>query len=142
MIARTFFTQLPDELYESARIDGCGDLQFFFRIVLGTSSALIAVLFLLAAVTQWNSYFVALVFLQDKSKFPLQVVLREILVLQQMSVSESLFADDVESFEDALKKAELIKYAILVVASIPVLVFYPFIQRYFVKGVMIGSLKG
>ena len=142
MIARTFLMQLPDELYESARIDGCGDLQFFFRIVLGTSSALIAVLFLLAAVAQWNSYFVALVFLQDKSKFPLQVVLREILVLQQMSVSESLFADDVESFEDALKKAELIKYAILVVASIPVLVFYPFIQRYFVKGVMIGSLKG
>ena len=135
MISRTFFLQLPDELYDSARIDGCSDLQFFFRIVLGTSSAL-------AIVTQWNGYFVALVFLQDKSKLPLQVVLREILVLQQMSVSESLFADDVESFEDALKKAELIKYAILVVASIPVLIFYPFIQRYFVKGVMIGSLKG
>ena len=75
MISRTFFLQLPDELYDSARIDGCSDLQFFFRIVLGTSSALIAVLFLLAIVTQWNGYFVALVFLQDKSKFPLQVVL-------------------------------------------------------------------
>ena len=142
LISRTFFMQLPDELYDSGRIDGCGDLQFFFRIVLGTSSALIAVLFLLAIVAQWNSYFVALVFLQDERKFPLQVVLREILSVQQMSISESLFADDVESFEDALKKAELIKYAILVVASLPVLIFYPFIQRYFVKGVMIGSLKG
>jgi putative aldouronate transport system permease protein len=141
MIARTFFAGIPQELYDSARMDGCGDIMFFFRIALGVSGALIAVLFLFTIVQHWNSYFTAIIYLQSREKMPLQVVLREILVAQQMALQDVLDTGDVESFEEAIRKADLIKYAVIIVASIPVMLFYPFIQQYFVKGVMIGSLK-
>jgi putative aldouronate transport system permease protein len=141
MIARTFFAGIPEEMYDSARMDGAGDLQYFARIALPLSGALVAVLFLFTIVQHWNSYITAIIFLQDKNKMPLQVVLREILVAQQQALQEVLQTGDVESYQDAISKADLIKYAVIVVASIPVMIFYPFIQRYFVKGVMIGSLK-
>jgi putative aldouronate transport system permease protein len=141
MISRTFFSGMSEELIESARMDGCNDIQYFFRIALGLSKALIAVLFLLAIVQKWNSYFAPMIYLKDQEKFPLQLVMRNILRIQQVSAQE-LQTEDPESVADLLKKADLIKYALIIVGSLPVLIIYPFIQRYFVKGVMLGSVKG
>lgn len=142
IIARTFFSAQSEELIESARMDGCSDIQYFFRIALGLSKALIAVLFLLAIVQKWNSYFIPMIYIRDEGKMPLQVVMRNILRIQQIGAQEALRTGDMESVEDMLRLAELIKYAVIIAASIPVLMVYPFIQRYFVKGVMLGSIKG
>ena len=122
-------------------MDGCNDIQYFFRIALGLSKALIAVISLLAIVQKWNSYFVPMIYLKDQEKFPLQLVMRNILRIQQVSAQE-LQTEDPESVAEMLKKADLIKYALIIIGSLPVLIIYPFIQRYFVKGVMIGSVKG
>lgn len=142
MIARTFFQGLSEELIESARMDGCNDIQYFFHIALGLSKALIAVLFLLTIVQKWNSYFVPMIYLNDQEKFPLQLVMRNILRVQQVSAMDALGVQDGETMADMLKKADLIKYAVIIVGSLPVLLIYPFIQRYFMKGVMLGSVKG
>lgn len=142
MISRTFFSRLSEELIESARMDGCNEIQYFFRIALGVSQALVAVLFLLAIVQKWNSYFIPMIYLKDVEKFPLQLVMRNILRIQQVGVEQALQTGDAESVEQMLKTADLIKYAVIIVGSIPVLIVYPFIQRYFVKGVMLGSVKG
>lgn len=142
MIARTFFSALSEELIESARMDGCNDIQYFFHIALGVSKALIAVLFLLAIVQKWNSYFIPMIYIKDEAKFPLQLVMRNILRIQQIGAEQALRSGDIESVEQMLRTADLIKYAVIIVGSIPVLLVYPFIQRYFVKGVMLGSVKG
>lgn len=138
-LAKTYFQiSVSSELYDSARIDGCSEAQFFIRIVMPTSGAILAVLFLLYAVGQWNSYFNALVFLNDQSLFPLQLVLRSLLSVGQNSVFTSGSPEEVLRIQ---AMNVLLRYAVIVVAIIPMLILYPFIQRYFTKGVMLGSLK-
>ena len=140
IITRTFFqTTISDDLLEASQMDGCSDWRFFFRIVLPLSLPIIAVIALFTAVQQWNSYFSALVYLQDWSKQPLQVVLRQILVQNQVDLD---MITDIDAAGERMKAAEQIKYALIIFASAPMLVLYPFLQRYFVKGMMIGSLKG
>ena len=141
IIARTFFsTTIPDELLEAARVDGCGTARFFFQIVLPISPAIIAVEVLFYGVFHWNSFFEALIFLHDPDKYPLQMVLREILLRARLS--EMMTSGDPREFQELQTLAELIKFSAIVVASAPILLLYPFLQRYFMKGVMIGSLKG
>lgn len=140
IIARTFIqSNVPEEVLEAARIDGCSDFRFFFTIVLPLSKAVLAVLTLYYAVGHWNSYFNAFIYLNNKQLYPLQLFLRDILVNSQIS-SEAAADEDLQ--QSALGIQELIKYALIVVSSVPILCIYPFIQKYFEKGVLIGSLKG
>jgi putative aldouronate transport system permease protein len=144
IIARTFFqATIPGELSDAAEIDGCSDLGFLVRIVLPLSTAIIAVLTLMYAVGNWNSYFSALIFLSDSAKYPLQIVLRSILILNEFDPgSIASRGIDVRKMREMQGLSDLLKYALIVVASLPVLLLYPFVQRYFVRGVLIGSLKG
>jgi putative aldouronate transport system permease protein len=144
IICRTFFvSNVPKELKEAAEIDGCGNFRLFVSIVLPLSTAIIAVMTLFFAVSHWNSYFNALIYIQDKNLKPLQIVLREILVKSEFNAQQILIgAMDGEELTNQIKLAEQIKYALIVVASIPVMLLYPFAQKYFVKGVMIGAIKG
>ncbi|MWV42472.1 ABC transporter permease subunit [Paenibacillus sp. HJL G12] len=140
IIMRTFFQQsIPYELQEAATIDGCTNIQILRRIILPLSMPIIAVMILFYAVSHWNAFFNALLYLSDKSKFPLQLILREILIQGQTS---DMVKMSTESAIKQQREVEGIKYAVLVVANIPVLILYPFLQRYFVKGVMIGAIKG
>ena len=139
VVARTFFNNsIPGDLWEAAQIDGCGNLNFFFRIVLPLSKAVIAVIALWTAVGQWNSYFNALIYLRSPELQPLQLVLRNILISNQTISAMATGAAAVE----AKQMADLIKYAIIVVSSAPIMCMYPFVQKYFNQGVMLGSLKG
>ena len=139
IIARTAMQSLPDELLEAAYIDGCSDARYFVRIVLPLSGATIAVLALYYAVGHWNSYFSAFMYLSDRSKYPLQIVLREILIMGQIAESD---ITDLDSAERIQGLSQLLKYALIVISSAPMMLIYPFVQKYFVKGVMIGSVKG
>ena len=141
IVARTFFQSIPGELYEAANVGGCGNIRFFISVVLPLSTTIIAVIALYLAVAQWNSYFNAMIYLNDTSKAPLQIELRRILVLGEslLGGSDDLPAEQIEYMR---KVTILIKYAVIVVASAPIIALYPFLQRYFVKGVMIGSIKG
>ncbi len=141
IVAKTFFQGLPHELYEAAAIDGCTNLQYFVKIAIRLSTPLIAVMVLFSAVGQWNSYMPALIYLRDQSLHPLQMVLRDILVSQE-SLSTFMTPNSIAEQQDQEKYAQLIKYAMIIVSSAPILVLYPFLQKYFVKGVMIGSIKG
>lgn len=139
IVGRTFFSNsIPEELWEAAQLDGCGNLGFFFRIALPLSKAVIAVIALWAAVGQWNSYFNALVYLRSQELQPLQIVLRNILISNQNVGSMAAGA----AVAEAQQMADLIKYAIIVISSAPIMCMYPFVQKYFNQGVMIGSLKG
>jgi putative aldouronate transport system permease protein len=139
IVARTFFENtIPGELYESAKMDGCSNIRMLFSIVLPLSSAIIAVLILYYGVAHWNSYFSALVYLRNEKLFPLQIILRDILILGQ---TEQLGSNAV-GMGEKIKMAEGIKYSVIVVSSVPILLLYPFLQKYFVKGVMIGAIKG
>ena len=140
IIVRTFFmSNIPDELLESARLDGCSDFRFLLNIVLPLSGAVIAVITLYYAVGHWNQYFNAVLYLTDKNTYPLQVFLRNILL--ENSVND-LSAGSVANESERTYLNELLKYSLIVVASAPLLAVYPFIQKYFVKGVMIGAVKG
>ncbi|PJN56740.1 hypothetical protein PAEVO_34650 [Paenibacillus sp. GM2FR] len=140
IIMRTFFQQsIPGELQEAATIDGCSNIKILTRIILPLSMPIIAVTILFYAVGHWNAFFNALLYLSDKDKFPLQLILREILIQGQ---TNDMVKMSTESAIKQQREVEGIKYAVLVVANIPVLVLYPFLQRYFVKGVMIGAIKG
>ncbi len=139
VVGRTFFaTSIPDDLWEAAQLDGCGYLGFFFKIVLPLSKAVVAVIALWAAVGQWNSYFNALLYLRDTNLQPLQIVLRNILISNQ-NISALMTGS---AAAEAKQLADLIKYAIIVVSSAPIMCLYPFVQKYFNQGVMLGSLKG
>lgn len=141
IVARSFFDQnVPEELFEASRVDGCSYVQYFFRVVLPISKPILAVMFLIYAVGHWNSYFNALIYLTDRSLYPLQVILREVLVQQQSVTAGS--AATLESVEQQRQLAEMIKYGVIIVSSIPVLCIYPFVQKHFVKGMMIGAVKG
>jgi putative aldouronate transport system permease protein len=137
IIMRTAFQEVPYELDEAARIDGANDLQILIRIFLPMVKPVLAVMVLFYAVSHWNSYFPALVYLRTRELYPLQLVLREILVANDVrSMTTDVSGGDVEMV------GETIKYATIVVATVPILLIYPFLQRYFVKGVMIGAIKG
>jgi len=140
LLAKTFFqATIPTELYEAAQIDRCSDIGFLLRVVIPLSKPIIAVLVLLYAVGQWNSYFNALIFLNSESLYPLQLVLRSLLILgDQQGSAQVVSPEQLQRFE---AMSTLLKYSLIVVASVPVLFLYPLAQRYFVKGVMLGSLK-
>lgn len=140
IIARTFINNtIPDELLESAKMDGCSDVRFFFSFVLPLSKAVLAVIALQYAVGHWNNYFDAMIYLQKRSLYPLQIFLREILIMSQFDANDLI---DAESAVAMAGMADLMKYALIVVSTVPILCIYPLLQKYFVKGVMIGSLKG
>ncbi|MDQ0874603.1 putative aldouronate transport system permease protein [Paenibacillus sp. V4I3] len=140
IVARTFFqTTIPDEIAEAAELDGCSDIRFITSIVIPLSKPILAVLTLMYAVGHWNAYFDALIFLKSPNLFPLQIVLRNILILNTIDPTMVSKVDQMLA-QQGLK--DLLKYSLIVVASAPVLIIYPFVQKHFVKGVMIGSLKG
>lgn len=140
VIALTFFkSTLTKEMLEAAEIDGCGNIQTLFRIVLPVSKPIIAVLCLFTAIVIWNSYFDALIYLHSQKLYPLQLVLRQVLIQSMIKASD--FSDPAKYVK--LKNAvEVMKFSTIVVASLPTLILFPFVQRHFVKGVMIGSIKG
>ncbi|NGZ77797.1 carbohydrate ABC transporter permease [Saccharibacillus alkalitolerans] len=144
IVCRTFFqSSIPRELQEAAEIDGCSNFRLYFRIVLPLSTALIAVMALFFGVGHWNNYFSAMIYLNQQEKYPLQLVLRQILVLQQMSAQAgTVDASMATSLNNKAEVAALVKYAVIIVATLPIIAVYPFLQRYFVQGVMIGSVKG
>jgi putative aldouronate transport system permease protein len=139
IIARTYLqTSIPQELQEAALVDGCSYARFFWEVVVPLSGAIIAVLALFYSVAHWNSFFNGLIYLQDYAKYPLQLILRDILLGYQASGA----ADDAKTLQEMQRIADLMRYALILVASLPVMLLYPFLQRYFVKGVMIGAIKG
>jgi putative aldouronate transport system permease protein len=139
IIARTYLqTSIPQELLEASLVDGCSYTRFFWEVVVPLSGAMIAVLTLLYSVAHWNSFFTGLIYLQDYAKYPLQLILRDIL----LAFSASGSVDDAKTLQEMQRIADLMKYALILVASLPVMVLYPFLQRYFVKGVMVGAIKG
>jgi putative aldouronate transport system permease protein len=144
MVARTFFkTSIPAELLDAARIDGCTDTRFFFRIVLPISGAIIAILVLWYGVGHWNSYFSALLYISAREKQPLQMELRYILLQNTELSANAIFSvESMKERERAEALKEMMKYSLIVIANIPVMILYPFIQKHFVKGVTVGSLKG
>ncbi|SFD96699.1 putative aldouronate transport system permease protein [Paenibacillus catalpae] len=138
IVARTFFrTGIPTELWEAAQIDGCGNLRFYAQMVLPLSKPIIAVLALWFAVGQWNSYFNALIYLQNENLYPLQLILRDILVTNQMQTALGTG----EAAQIALRLANLLRYSVIIVATVPIMCIYPFVQKHFNKGVMIGAVK-
>lgn len=140
IVCRTFIqSNIPDELLESSKIDGCNDFMFFFKMVLPLSKAIIAVLTLWYAVGHWNAYFGAFLYLYDENLYPLQIFLRDILISSDFSADLLMDAEELASMQ-SLKL--LLKYSLIVVSTAPLFTIYPFLQKYFVKGVMIGSVKG
>ena len=138
IVARTFLQNtIPNEIYEATEMDGANDIQVFFQIVLPLSMPILAVLSLFYAVGIWNNYFTGLIYLKSRSLYPLQLVLREILVTDTSDMTDTL-----EANMNKLLVQESVKYCVIVVSSVPMLVLYPFLQRFFTKGVMIGAIKG
>jgi putative aldouronate transport system permease protein len=138
IIARTFFqTSIPDELAEASEMDGCSDLRFLWSVVLPLSKPILAVLCLFSAVGQWNAYFDALIYLKSQDLYPLQLVLRNILIL-----NASTSTADTSELIKQKQLADLMKYSLIMIANLPVFIIYPFVQKHFVKGVLVGSLKG
>ena len=136
VILRTSFQGIPDSLEESAKLDGANDMQIFVRIVLPLSKASLAVIILFIAVMHWNSWFSASLYLTSRSKYPLQIILREILVDGNTNITSAGADASISIYKT------LIKYCTVIVATLPILAIYPFIQKYFTKGVMIGAIKG
>ncbi|GMO57511.1 MAG: carbohydrate ABC transporter permease [Treponemataceae bacterium] len=143
MVARSFFkTNIPGELLDAARIDGCGDFRFFFQMVLPLSGAIIAILVLWYGVGHWNSYFNALLYITTRAKQPLQIELRNILLQNTMPTVQALTEEAMKEKARLEAVRELMKYSLIVISNIPVMIMYPFVQKHFVKGVTVGSLKG
>ena len=139
IITRTFIkSNIPKEMLEAAQIDGCSDIQYFVKMVLPLSGAVIAVITLYYAIAHWNAYFNAFMYLNDKDLYPLQIFLKNILVSNQVQ-ADMIVDEQVQAIEGI---AEVLKYSLIVVAVVPVMIIYPFVQKHFVKGVMIGAVKG
>lgn len=141
IICRSFFTGIPKELEEASIIDGCSVYRTFIQIVLPISKALIGVMVLYYGVSHWNSYFNAMIYIIDNDKKPLQLFLRKILIIEQMNMEMTTLTDS-DTYSEALKLKELLKYSSIIVSALPVLIIYPFLQKYFDKGILIGSIKG
>lgn len=148
IVTRVFFqNNIPESLYEAARLDGCSEMGIFFKIVLPLSGAIVAVMALFYSVGHWNSYFTAMLYLTNPKQQPLSLVLRRILILNESAYQDVLNASDAtaEAMKEAAERAymaNIMKFSLVFIASAPMLIAYPFVQKYFVKGVMIGSLKG
>ena len=147
VVTRMYFqTSIPSEIYESARIDGASDFRMFFQIALPLAKPIIAVMTLFYAVGQWNDFFLALIYTTDKSLAPLQLVLRRILILNESMRTamkeHSMSTADISAALRRALMAESMKYALIFISSAPLLIAYPFVQKFFIKGIMIGSLKG
>lgn len=139
IVARTFFqNSIPNELWEAAQLDGCGTLRYFFQIVLPLSKAIIAVLGLWTAVGIWNSYFNALIYLKDAELYPLQLILRNILIVNATQAAMGTG----EAAQVQLRLANMMRYSVIIISTLPIMCVYPFLQKYFNKGVMIGAVKG
>ncbi len=138
IIMRTFFQGIPDSLTEAATIDGCNDIHILFKIILPLSMPVISVMILFYAVGQWNSYFSAIIYLNDHKLYPLQVILRKILI-QHDTTDMKTFTSDLDKMREV---ALNIRYATIIVSTLPILCVYPFLQKYFVKGIMVGAIKG
>ncbi len=148
IVARTFFANtIPWELHEAAFLDGCSNIRLFLKIVLPLSAPIVVVMTLYYGVAHWNSYFSAMIYLSDRSKYPLQVFLREILTKGQFA-AEAIKSGAAFSEEEMIammketETANLIKYCVIIVSTVPMMILYPFLQRFFTKGVMIGAVKG
>ena len=144
IVAKTFFsTNIPLELMEAAKLDGCGNTRFFFHIVLPLSGAITAILVLYYGQGHWNSYFSALLYINDREKWPLQLELRNILLLNTNTMTKEFITEEMRK-EQARREAlaNMMKYSLIIISSIPMLIVYPFVQKHFVRGVMIGALKG
>ena len=140
IICRTYFVNsIPDELYEAGQLDGCTPFKYLLRVVVPLSKPILAVLVLYYGVAKWNSYFDAMIYLKNQAMVPLQIVLRDILILNQVDYT---MISDASAIAAQRGLTDLLKYSTIVVASLPVLCIYPFVQKYFVKGVMIGAVKG
>ena len=140
MIRTYFQNSIPDELYEASQLDGCSDFNYMIKVLLPLSGPIVAVIALYTAVGIWNSYFNALIYLTKQELYPLQLFLRNILTLgKNINIDE---VENIEEIQDMIGLSNLMKYAVIVVASVPVMVIYPFVQRFFVKGVVVGSIKG
>jgi len=140
IICRTFFANTIEQgLVEAAKIDGCSNSKFFFHIAMPLSKAILAIMVLYYGVNHWNAYFNSMIYISDKAKFPLQLILRTLLMKIPKATD---IAGDIQEAQRQLQIAELMKYSLIIVSSIPVLILYPFVQKHFVKGVMIGSIKG
>lgn len=139
ILARTYYNSISKELWEAAKVDGASEVQYFFKILIHVCKPIIAVMALWGFVGMWNSYFDAMIYLNDARLQPLQLVLRSVLV--QNTPQPGMIAD-IQSTAELAKTAELLKYATIVVSSLPLIVMYPFFQKYFDKGVMVGSIKG
>lgn len=146
MVARTYIqNSIPHELYEAAMLDGASHFQYFFKVVVPLSKTIMAVLAVYYGVAKWNDFFTGMVYLRDRELYPLQTILRDILASLQVNLSDFIMAMDaaaIEEYYEATRVANLAKYCIIVVATGPVVILYGFLQKYFEKGVMIGSLKG
>jgi len=147
MVARTYISMnIPDELYEAAIIDGASHFTYFINAVLPLSGTIIAVLCVYYGVARWNDYFTALVYIRDRSKLPLQTILREAVAMLTTSTSTdaffSAYEGDTKGMTEAIRKALVAKYCSIVISTVPAVVLYILMQKYFVKGVMLGSLKG
>jgi putative aldouronate transport system permease protein len=139
LVMKNYFqSNIPEELHEAAAIDGCGHFQSLLRVVLPLSTPIIAVITLFYAVGHWNAFFNAIIYLRDQSLYPLQIILREIMLQNSL---EAVGGDMVGMYEKVMR-GETMKYAVILVASAPVLMLYPFVQKYFVKGIMVGAVKG
>lgn len=140
IIARTYMVNsIPDELYEAAQLDGCSPFKYLLKVIVPLSKPIIAVLALYYGIAKWNNYFDAMLYLNDPSKWPITMVLREILIQNQI---DPTMLTDASALSKLQGMTELLKYSVIVVASVPVLMIYPFVQKYFVKGVTIGAVKG
>lgn len=142
IIGRTFIqSSIPEELFDATSLDGGDYIQYFMRVILPLSKPILAVISLNFALGHWNSYYSALLYLNDASKYPLQIVLRNILIQNTVDLT-NMTSVDVNSMLQNQYLSELLKYSLIIVSSLPLLIVYPFIQKYFIKGVMVGSVKG
>ena len=139
ILARSYYRSIPGELREAAEVDGADDVQYFFRVLLPVCTPIISVLCLYQFVAQWNSYFDAMIYLDDQAMQPLQLVIRAILVQNQ--INPNLIAN-MEKLAETAKLADLLKYSTIVISSVPLVIMYPFFSKYFEKGIMVGSVKG
>lgn len=141
IVARTYFeSSIPQEMYEAAKMDGCGQLKTFLKIVVPLSKPIIAVMVIFAMVAFWNDWFTALIYMNDKGKYPLQLALRQVLIQSQASATAMSGMDG--GYAEANRITELIKFSSMVVGAVPMLIAYPFVQKYFEKGLMVGAVKG
>lgn len=141
IVARTFFCQnIPHELLEASQMDGCTDFGFFYRVVIPLSKSIVAVLGLWIAIALWNGYFGPMIYLNDEARYPLQLVLRKILILSQVDFSTAVLNPEIYLRNKYM--SEILKYGMIVISSLPLMIIYPFAQKYFVQGMMIGSVKG